>query len=101
MQPVSITCHKDRTRVVLKGALDVGAAAAAYGTLDQALSRGLPLQLQAGELERTDAGGLQLLLLFVHSARRRGVALTWRTVSPSLMNDAELLGLGSALELPR
>lgn len=101
MQPVSLTCHKDRTKVVLKGALDVSAAAAAYGTLDQALARGLPVQLQAGELERTDAGGLQLLLLFVQNAHRRGLTLSWRTVSPALANAAELLGLSSALELPR
>ena len=101
MQPVSLTCHKDRTRIVLKGALDVSAAATAYGTLDQALARGLPVQLQAGDLERTDAGGLQLLLLFVRSARRRGLTLDWRSVSPALASSAELLGLSSALELPR
>lgn len=101
MQPVSITCHKDRTRVVLKGALDVSAAVSAYGPLDQALARGLPLQLQAGELERADAGGLQLLLLFVTGARARGMALTWRSVSAALATSAELLGLTSALKLPR
>lgn len=101
MQPVSLTCHKDRTRITLKGALDVSAAAAAYATLSQALERALPLHLQAADLERTDAGALQLLLQFVRAAHARGLSLDWRSVSPALASSAELLGLSSALELPR
>jgi len=101
MQPVSLTCQTDRTEVALQGTLDVREARAARATLNEALVRALPLELDAARLERIDAAGLQLLLAFLEGARARGVDLRWRAVSAALATSAELLGLSMALGLPR
>lgn len=101
MQPINLTCHEDRTEIAIAGVLDVSATADARAVLNEALTRALPLELQAEGLERADAGGLQLLLLFLRTARSRGLAFTWRSVGSALTTNAELLGLTNALELPR
>lgn len=101
MQSVNLTCHTDRTQLIFQGALDVGGTRAAYETLNEALTRALPVDLDAADLERVDAAGLQLLLAFVRTARERGLALKWQAVGSTLEAGAELLGLANALELPR
>ena len=101
MESVNLTCHADRTEIVLKGMLDVGETRAAHGTLGEALTRALPLELLASDLERVDTAGLQLLIVFLRAAHERGLHSRWRAVGPALSSGAELLGLSDALELPK
>lgn len=100
MEPVNLTCHTDRTELVLDSVLDVSRARAAYDALNEALLRALPLDVEAAQVERIDTAGFQLLVAFHRSARNRGLALHWRSVSTALRSGAESLGLTEALELP-
>lgn len=100
MQAVNLTCHTDRTQITLTGTLDVSGNRAACEALSEALTRSLPLEVHAADLERLDAAGLQLLLVFVQTAKQHDQALRWHSVSASLSASAELLGLARALELP-
>lgn len=101
MESVNLTCHTDRTEIVLKGMLDVGETRAAYDKFAEALTRALPLELRASEMERVDTAGLQLLIVFLRAAHERGLQVRWRDVGPALTASAQLLGLGEALELPQ
>ena len=101
MESVNLTCHPDRTEIVLSGMLDVGETRAAYGRLGEALTRALLLELRAAALERVDTAGLQLLIAFLRAAHERGLQPSWRDVSPALTTGAQLLGLSAALELPQ
>lgn len=101
MKPVNLTCHTDRTEITFSGTLDVGETRSARETLDEALTRALPIELFARDLERVDTAGLQLLLVFLRCAHQRGLPSQWRNVSPVLASNAGLLGLASTLELPQ
>lgn len=101
MESVELACHADRTAITFKGSLDVTEARAARDSLDAALTRALPIELVASELQRVDTAGLQLLLAFTHAAHRRGLQVAWCGVSAALAGGAELLGLAQALELPK
>lgn len=101
MESVNLVCHADRTAITLSGSLDVREARAVRTGLDEALTRALPIELTASELERVDTAGLQLLLMFMRTARARGLPLEWQGVSAALAGGAELLGLADALELPK
>ena len=101
MESVNLTCHTDRTEIVLRGLLDAGETRAAFDTLGEALTRALPLELLASDLERVDSAGLQLLIVFLRAVRERGLDSRWRAVSPALTGSAALLGLSDALELPK
>lgn len=101
MKSVKLRRHTDRTEITLTGVLDVGVTRAAHDALGEALTRALPLELSAAGLERVDTAGLQLLLMFLRTARARGLAAHWREVSAALSGNAQLLGLAAALELPQ
>lgn len=100
MESVNLMCHPDRTELILTGVLDVSCARDAYQTLNEALIRALPLEIDTGGLERLDTAALQLLVAFGRVARERGLQLHWSSVSQALRGSAELLGLAAALELP-
>ena len=101
MESVNLTCHPDRTEIVLEGMLDVGETRAARDRLGEALIRALPLELIASELQRVDTAGLQLLIAFLRAAHDRGLTVTWQEVGSALTSSAQLLGLADALELPQ
>jgi ABC-type transporter Mla MlaB component len=100
MESVNLTCHTDRTELTFQGVFDVGGARGAYETLNEALTRALPVELNTGQLERVDAAALQLLVAFRQAARERGLSFQWRELSPMLRSSAELLGLKDVLEFP-
>lgn len=101
MEPVNLTCYPDRSELTLRGTLDVSGTRGAYETLNEALTRALPVALDTAELERVDAAGLQLLLAFLRTAQARGLQPQWQSVGPALETSAEFLGLSNVLELPR
>jgi ABC-type transporter Mla MlaB component len=100
MESVNLTCHTDRTEIKLGGVLDVSQTRAAYQALNEALKRSLPVEVDAAQLERLDAAGLQLVTAFVQAARERHLRMQWSSVSAALQASAEFVGLVRALELP-
>jgi anti-anti-sigma regulatory factor len=57
--------------------------------------------LDAGQVEKVDAAGLQALLAGRALLARAGKTLSWAGCSPQLAAAAVLLGLGDPLELPK
>jgi anti-anti-sigma regulatory factor len=56
--------------------------------------------IEAVDLARTDAAGLQLLYAVVTAARAAGAQVSWREPSPALRAAAATLGLADLLALP-
>jgi len=55
--------------------------------------------LEAGAVQRIDAGALQLLAAFVRAAEARGARVSWREPSSVLRDGARRLGLTGVLRL--
>lgn len=100
LETVRVTCHSDRTELVLEGAFDVAHVREAYQLLDQGLRRGLPLELHTADIERVDTAGLQLLVAFYRAAHEHGLKVEWRSVGAVLRSSSTMLGIASSLELP-
>jgi anti-anti-sigma factor len=99
MDPVHIEHTADTTHVALEAALGIADAQTLYARLDSALTGGTPIVVDGTRVERLDAAALQVLVCFCHTARQRGLALSWQNVSPELQQAARLLGLETALQL--
>lgn len=56
-------------------------------------------EIDAADVERVDAAGMQLLCALALSERQHGRSLSWRTVSPSLRGAAADLGMSKLLGL--
>lgn len=57
--------------------------------------------IDGGQVEKTDAAGLQALLAGRRALEGAGKKITWKGCAPQLRSAAELLGLAPALELPQ
>lgn len=62
-----------------------------------ALKAGGSLSLNAENLQRVDAAGLQALLALVIAAEQNSIQLHWENPSPVLQKAADLLGLREEL----
>jgi ABC-type transporter Mla MlaB component len=97
---VAKTSKASETRTIkLAGDLRIAGAAAAFGALCSAAEAAeLRVALDARQVEKVDAAGLQALL-----AGRRALASAGKAMSCSaqLAAAARLLGLAEHLELPR
>lgn len=90
-----------RSRTVDLGTtLDITMVAEMHKCLREHLETAGDVSLDAGEIERLDAAGLQLLVAFAEHARSAGLRVRWLGVSPSLEESAAISGLGNLLELP-
>lgn len=56
--------------------------------------------VHAGDVERIDTAGLQLLVAFMARLKLVDRRLVWSSVSPALRRGADQLGLAEVLELP-
>ena len=63
-------------------------------------ARRAAMQLDARAVERVDGALLQLLVAFRRAASANGCAVSWLGASDALREAAELLGLGTELDLP-
>ena len=82
--------------------LRVATAASTFASLRKAAGASdARVALDAGQVEKVDAAGLQAL----HAGRAKlvaaGKSVTWTGCSPQLSAAASLLGLVDALELPK
>jgi anti-anti-sigma regulatory factor len=82
--------------------LRIATAGAAFVALRKAAGGSeARIALDAGQVEKIDAAGLQALLAGRAALARAGKAVTWAGCSPQLTAAATLLGLGESLELPK
>jgi anti-anti-sigma regulatory factor len=81
--------------------LRIASAVSAYGAL-RAASDGAEdrVMLDARQVEKVDAAGIQALLAGRRELLRAGKAVSWSGCSAQLKSAAGLLGLAKALELP-
>ena len=88
--------------IKLGGDLRIGAARSAFEALRAASAKPeKQVALDAREVEKVDAAGLQAVLAGRLALAQAGKTLTWSGVSAQLAAAAGLLGLAEALELPR
>ena len=82
--------------------LRIATAGPTFVALKKAASVGdARVSLDAGQVEKVDAAGLQALLAGRAVLLRAGKAVTWSGASPQLAAAATLLGLCESLELPK
>jgi len=88
--------------IKLGGDLRIGAAKDAFEALRGAAAKPeKQVALDARDVEKIDAAGLQALLAGRSALAKAGKAVSWTGVSPQLCAAAGLLGLSETLELPR
>ena len=89
------------TSIRLTADLRIAQAAATYGALRDAAASASPrVVLDARQVEKADAAGLQALLAGRMAVQNAGKAVSWSGCTPALRDAAGLLGLADALELP-
>ena len=87
--------------VKLERDLRVAAASAAYAALRAAAqAKDARVSLDARQVEKVDAAGLQALLAGRRLLEAAGKKVTWAGCSPQLRAAAELLGLAAPLGIP-
>ncbi len=79
--------------------LDIAHAGEIRTALQQLLQQEGALCLDAGDVARCDAAGLQLLLAFTRHCRSQGRELRWNRASDLLCQDVVGLGLASELAI--
>lgn len=85
-------------KVRLERDLRISAAAATYAALRAAAQGKEPrVLLDAGQVEKVDAAGLQALLAGQRLLAASGKSVTWAGCSTQLSSAAELLGLAGPL----
>lgn len=85
--------------VVCERNLDIVVAGQVLIQLREAIEAGSEVSIDASAVERVDTACLQVLCAFSRQAKINGIALDWRSVSPSFRASADLLGLAGPLGL--
>jgi anti-anti-sigma regulatory factor len=81
--------------------LDISRVAEFYAELKMVIDENKPIELDAANLSRIDAAGVQLLVALCQKAKVESISLTWKQVSESLHRSASLIGLENELGLPQ
>ncbi len=90
----------DESEIVVLGSdLRIGQVAELFSRLEGAAASGRPVALDASEVSKVDAAGLQLLAAAAVRFRTAGVTWRWHNRSAALVGAAQVLGLDGALEL--
>jgi anti-anti-sigma regulatory factor len=98
----TIRASKGAKSLKLSGDLRIAGAATAFRLLRRAAEGAeRHLALDAQQVEKVDAAGLQAILAGRQALQRAGKSVTWARCSVQLTAAAELLGLSEALELPK
>lgn len=85
--------------IKLPDELTIGAAESLQGLLSAALSSGEEIIVDAGQVQRADAAGMQVLLACANEVAAAGQTLRWSGVSDPFLNAARLLGMREGLHL--
>ncbi|MCK5665828.1 MAG: STAS domain-containing protein [Thiotrichaceae bacterium] len=89
------------TNIINLGAdLTIRSVAACKALIDENITNGFDIKLAAGELQKIDTAGLQLIYSLNHTLEKTSQSITWVS-SNSIINDAaKLLGLPQLMESP-
>ena len=90
----------DKLTVNLAGRVDIASAEQLKVELSDALNMDGPVILAAGDVERADGAGLQLLTAFVRKMEALNRQLVWEEPSEQLIMAANIVGLKAVLRLP-
>lgn len=91
--------QSDVREILLPRSFDIATVRTVAREIQDALARG-GLTLDASEITKVDAAGLQVLCAAIAAARATGTRVTWKGVPAALRAGARTLALDSALELP-
>lgn len=90
----------DTLTINLAGKVDIASAEQLKIELSDSLNQSGPVILAAGDVERADGAGLQLLTAFVRKIEELDRELVWEEPSEQLIIAANIVGLKEALRLP-
>lgn len=79
--------------------LTIATAEVLYQTLESAVEKHQDVVFNAESVNRVDTAGLQLLYAFCTEQKKQQLSVQWRSVTASLTDGAELIGIGKALFL--
>jgi len=99
-ETVTPAASGDTFTVNLAGKIDIASAEQLKIELSDSLNQGGPVILAAGDVERADGAGLQLLTAFVRKIENLDRQLIWEEPSEQLIMAANIVGLKEALRLP-
>ncbi|TAK73691.1 MAG: STAS domain-containing protein [Gammaproteobacteria bacterium] len=90
----------DQTVLDCGTALKIDQIQSYYVTLKDFLTSSYQtITFEGGALEKVDTAPLQLLVCFMRAAQQQGLHCQWGSVSPTLLENARLLGLHKLLQL--
>jgi anti-anti-sigma regulatory factor len=87
------------TIIALGGDLRIGRAGEVFQALSAATDAGSVVVIDAAEVGKIDAAGLQTIVAATMRFRAANIQWRWRNQSPTLIDAAKMLGLEEALEL--
>ena len=88
--------------IKVAGDLRIASAASAFSALRAAAETAeIRVEIDARQVEKVDAAGLQALLAGRQALARAGKTIVWSGCSSQLKAVAGLLGMAEALELPQ
>ena len=87
------------TELELPDRMDVASAEQVHVTLEAALEKGLPIELNGEKVSRFDTAGVQLMVSFFAEAAKQHIKVIWKTPSDSIREVSEFLNLNSAIGL--
>ena len=88
-----------RSSITLGAEYDITQAKAMAKELQTVLKRGVPIAMNARQVEHIDTAILQLLLMFRHAADAKQVTFEWQKPSEPLLRLAKMLDLTEEMGL--
>lgn len=85
--------------IICEEVMDISTVAGIKLQLVEALESGLPVMLDAKQVERADTAALQVLSAFFQEASAKKQDIQWRDPSDALSRSSALLGLSELLQL--
>ena len=79
--------------------LDISEVIAHYDSMYDYLNSGQDIYLDAENLEKVDAAGLQLLFSFIQSSTRKRVSIQWVSISDELKRMIDCMGFSGPINM--
>ena len=79
--------------------LDISAVGQKQAEFREVLENKKTIEVSAGELQRIDGAGIQMLVALFRQADQEQLEISWKDTSDSLLNAASLLGVTTQLHL--
>lgn len=91
----------EQTKVGCGDSLDISVVSQFHSQLKDVLHDAKSIELAAGDLQRIDGAGIQMLVAFFKEAEQMHIHVDWSETSDALVKAASLLGLTEQLNLKR